>query len=47
MDEAYEIGLISDFDSISNFSCGVKPMDEFIHSELEVYSKRSLLRLAF
>lgn len=39
MDEAYEIGLISDFGSISTFSCGVKPMDDFIHSELEVYTK--------
>lgn len=39
MDEAYEIGLVSDFGSVANFSCGVKPMDDFIHSELEIYTK--------
>ncbi len=38
MDEAYVISLISDFKSLLSFSCGVKPLDDFIHSELEIYS---------
>ena len=36
MEEAYEVSLISDFESLLSFSCGVKSLNDFIHSELEV-----------
>ena len=39
MEEAYEVSLISDFESLLSFSCGVKSLNDFIHSELEVYAK--------
>jgi GNAT superfamily N-acetyltransferase len=39
MVEAYEIGHLSDFEDLSDFLCGIKPMDEFIHSRLEIYTK--------
>ena len=31
--------LVCDFESLKSFSCGIQPLDEFIHSELEIYSK--------
>lgn len=36
---AYKIELLSDFKLLSDFNCGVKPMDDFIHSDLEIYTK--------
>lgn len=39
MDVAYKIELLSDFKLLSDFNCGVKPMDDFIHSDLEIYTK--------
>lgn len=39
MEAAYEVSIISDFGSLKSFSCGIQPLDEFIHSELEIYSK--------
>ena len=39
MEAAYEVSIISDFESLISFSCGIQPLDEFIHSELEIYSK--------
>ena len=39
MEAAYEVSIISDFESLKSFSCGIQPLDEFIHSELEIYSK--------
>lgn len=38
MEEAYEVSLISDFKLLSSFSCGIRSLDSFIHSELEIYS---------
>lgn len=38
MDVAYEIELLSDFKLITDFHCGVKSMDDFIHSDLEIYT---------
>lgn len=39
MEEAFEIGLLSDFEKLSDFECGVKPMDEFIQSRLKIYTR--------
>lgn len=39
MEAAYEVSIISDFESLKSFSCGIQPLNEFIHSELEIYSK--------
>ena len=38
MDVAYEIELLTDFKLIRDFHCGVKTMDDFIHSDLEIYT---------
>ena len=40
MEEAYEVSLISDFESLLSFSCGVKSLNDFIHSEMDVVTIR-------
>lgn len=35
MEEAYEVSLISDFESLLSFSCGVKSLNDLIQSELD------------
>lgn len=39
MKEEYDIQLITDFGTLSSFNCGIQTLDEFIHSELEVYTE--------
>ena len=39
MEEEYEVSLITDFESLKSFSCGIQSLDDFVHSGLEVYSK--------
>ena len=40
MEEEYEeVSLITDFELLKSFSCGIQSLDDFIHSGLEVYSK--------
>ena len=39
MEEEYEVSLITDFELLESFSCGIQSLDDFIHSGLEVYSK--------
>lgn len=36
MEEEYEVSLITDFELLESFSCGIQSLDDFIHSGLEV-----------
>lgn len=45
MEEEYEVSLITDFELLESFSCGIQSLDDFIHSGLEVFQRITIARL--